>query len=380
MEKEHPNFMYVISHVFSRRNAGDGLLVDLTLDACADAGISSDECYLLALDADSFPDSGRVYEAHGEPTARLTGRLVHAMGIVAANSLLAATGSDIRCGKVSEILTNAKAIIGVGGGYLVTDSISRSVGVLLNHITQLELASRATVTTIYMPQSIGPLPGVIGTRVANLLRKIDRVYLRDDESIAELGANSNIRRCADLAVLHLARTIGNPDFSVQRGENTVLVGRGLPRGRSYPDNLLVLAKLLTPHSWAIQADVAGPRSDRAFYEQIGVDTNQSLAESLVQTGGGVVVSVRLHGAIAALLAGWPAIHLSYERKGRGAYEDLGLGEFVHDARNFDPHLVNQQVQLLQNDCGFFWDRIKAASVGLKSQYSSLVSDLRSRLA
>lgn len=372
--------MYVITHVFSRRNAGDGLLVDLTLNVCRDAGISTEECYLLALDAESFHDFGRVYQAHGEPTARLSGRLLQAAGVVAANSVFSVTGSNYRYGCVSDILSKAKAIIGVGGGYLVTDSLSRSAGVLLNHMTQLEVASRAPVPTVYMPQSIGPLPGFIGRQVAKTLRKIDRVYLRDDESISELGPGSNFRRCADLAVLQLARKISGPEFSVREGENTLLVGRALPRGGSYSENLLRLAKLVSTPGWAIQADVAGPRSDRVFYDQIGVRADQSLADSLAQADGGVVVSVRLHGAIAALLAGWPAIHLSYERKGIGAYEDLGLGEFVHDARNFDPHLVNDQVQSLRNHCGFFWDRIKAASADLNSQYSNLVADLRSRLA
>jgi len=371
--------MYVITHVFSRRNAGDGLLVDLTLEACSEAGISSEECVLLALDAESFPDFRSVYQAPGEPTARISARLIHAGALLTANSISAAIGSGSRFGTTARVLADAKAIIGIGGGYLVCDSFSRSAGVLLNHLTQLEIASRATVPAVYMPQSIGPLPGIVGRKVANALRTIDRVYVRDDESASELGAHSNVRRCADLAVLKLARQVDDPKFSVRGGESTILVGRGLPAGKSYSKNILRLAALLPNHCWAIQADVVGPRSDVAFYDRIGVSADQSLAETLLQADGGVVVSVRLHGAITALLAGWPAIHLAYERKGWGAYQDLGLAEFVHDARNFDPHVVNDQIRFLRDSSESFWERIRETSVDLRAQYSNLVADLRARL-
>lgn len=371
--------MYVITHVFSRRNAGDGLLVDLTLKACSDAGISSEECTLLALDAESFHDFAHVCQAPGEPSARVSARSIHAGAVVVANSISTAIGSRARFGSAAQLLANAKAIIGVGGGYLVCDSPTRSAGVLLNHLIQLEVASRAVVPTVYMPQSVGPLPGIVGRRVANALRNVDRVYLRDDESISELGSTSNVRRCADLAVLQLARKMNTPDFSVHSGENTIIVGRGLPGGGTYSRNIVRLAGLCHNHTWAIQADVLGPRSDRAFYDRIGVSANRSLADSLAQIDGGVVVSTRLHGAIAALLAGWPAIHLAYERKGWGAYEDLGLEEFVHNARDFDPQLVNNQIRALRADSESFWGRINEKSASLRTQYSDLVEDLRTRL-
>ena len=55
--------MYLILHGFSRRNAGDGLLVDLTLEPLEAAGIARDDCALLALDPESFGDLARVHRA-----------------------------------------------------------------------------------------------------------------------------------------------------------------------------------------------------------------------------------------------------------------------------------------------------------------------------
>jgi len=88
------------------------------------------------------------------------------------------------------------------------------------------------------------------------------------------------------------------------------------------------------------------------------------------------VSVRLHGAIAALLAGIPAIHLAYERKGWGAYEDLGLREYVHDARTFDPALVARQAEELSVNPAPLWALLNSSREDLNAQYKALVDDLR----
>ena len=106
-------------------------------------------------------------------------------------------------------------------------------------------------------------------------------------------------------------------------------------------------------------------------------TNKDVAVNI--SGIRVIVSVRLHGALAALIAGCPAIHLAYERKGWGAYEDLGITSYVHDARTFDPSLVIAQTQELHEDPEPFWARVKAAAPALRNQYEELVADLRSRL-
>ena len=76
----------------------------------------------------------------------------------------------------------------------------------------------------------------------------------------------------------------------------------------------------------------------------------------------VVVAVRLHAALMALRAGHWVIHLAYERKGFGAFQDLGLTEFVYNVNDFDPAKVLEQVNELR------------ASAHLRSQYDSQVND------
>jgi polysaccharide pyruvyl transferase WcaK-like protein len=54
----------------------------------------------------------------------------------------------------------------------------------------------------------------------------------------------------------------------------------------------------------------------------------------------VVVAMRLHAALMALNAGHYVVHLSYERKGFGAFQDLGLGDYVFNVHNFNPDEVS----------------------------------------
>jgi polysaccharide pyruvyl transferase WcaK-like protein len=54
----------------------------------------------------------------------------------------------------------------------------------------------------------------------------------------------------------------------------------------------------------------------------------------------------------------PAIHLGYERKSWGAYNDLGLSEYGHSARSFDPEVVSVRAQGLLADASDSWSRVE----------------------
>lgn len=362
--------MFLVLHAFSRRNSGDGLLVDLTLEALADAGIDRSQVEILALDPESFEDPPKVHRAPGEPFAELSPKLVGAGVELLANQLAS--------GKIEALVSKADGLIAVGGGYLVADSFVRQSGVLLNHLAQLRTAARASIPSIYLPQSVGPLHGPVGQAVKRHLNAVDLFCARDDVTLEEIGGD-NITRCADLAVLKLARAgdIGKQQSAADGAP--IIVGRDLPRPADFVSRLLALGEKLTDPLWAVQADVAGDRSDRAFLQRQNIADDGPLATMLETGEGGVVISVRLHGAIASLIAGRPAIHLAYERKGWGAYEDLGLGQWVHDARSFDPSLVASQAEALQKDPEPFWTCVEKAAPRLNAQYQQLVAELRNRL-
>lgn len=362
--------MYLILHAFSRRNAGDGLLVDLTLEALRDAGISTADCHVLALDPSSFPDLDHVHPAPGEPSARFTFKLCRAGWEVLADRLGA--------GEVSRLTGRARGLIGVGGGYLVTETPIRQMGVLFNHLVQLRRAALSAAPTIYMPQSIGPLPGPVGRISRHYLAQIDRLYVRDDRSFAEV-VGPNARRCGDLAVMKLSRVLKEISYERPGDGHSLIVARDLSHAPGYVDRLRRLEAAIPSPCWAVQADTEGPRSDRAFYARHGIADGGTLSAMLESGTPSVVVSVRLHGAIAALLAGRPAVHLAYDRKGWGAYEDLGISDYVHDARRFDVEKVAEQVSALCRNSAAFWAKVQAAAPALRAQYAELVADLRQRL-
>jgi polysaccharide pyruvyl transferase WcaK-like protein len=354
------------------------LLVDLTFEALSRAGIDRKHCAILTLDPESFSDLERVHRAPGEPEARPSLRLFLAGLEVVADAISSTTGPVLAPGRVARLASRARGFIAVGGGYLVADSPVRQMGVLLNHLVQLRVAGRSAAPSIYLPQSIGPLHGPIGRMTARALKSVDRLYVRDDMTLSEVGG-PNVRRCADLAVMKLAREVENFSWQEAGDDHTVLVGRDLPNAGSYVERLRELERSVSSPIWAVQANVRGRRSDRAFYRRLGLPEADSLAQILETRRPGVIVSVRLHGAIAALIAGRPAIHLAYERKGWGAYEDLGIAQYVHDARSFEPEKVAAQVKDLHSNSAPYWAGVRQSVPALLAQYEDLVSDLRQRL-
>lgn len=100
---------------------------------------------------------------------------------------------------------------------------------------------------------------------------------------------------------------------------------------AYVANLKVLLQRLKNKSkvvCAVQSAVRG-NDDGAFYRELGITEDLlPLKATLAKYQPDLVISVRLHGAIESLLSGVPAYHISYERKGFGAYQDMGVEDWV----------------------------------------------------
>jgi polysaccharide pyruvyl transferase WcaK-like protein len=90
----------------------------------------------------------------------------------------------------------------------------------------------------------------------------------------------------------------------------------------------------------------------------------------------IVISARLHGALESIAAGFPAIHLSYESKGWGAFEDLGISEFVLNARSATAKQVWDRVETISMDPSAYWDRVDAVRDKLNIAERQLRRDLR----
>jgi polysaccharide pyruvyl transferase WcaK-like protein len=355
-----------VVHAYSRANAGDGLLVDLTLSRLARIGVDVDEITVVALDADSFSDLPHVVHL-GTP-----GR---AADLDTVRAIVTGSAAAIGRGNAGRVLASADAHIAVGGGYLRAGRAVNAVGTGINHLPALRAVARSGAPALYLPQSVGPLRGPVGAAVRRLLARVSEVHVRDDRSREALRGLSNVRRTADLAVLDIADSVASISPRSADGR-PVIVGRALPAHRTYVDGLRALASDLGEVVWAVQAEGSAAKSDRTFYDELGVPVRGLVRDVLADDEPGPVVSVRLHGALQAVMSGVPAVHLGYERKSWGAFEDLGLADYVHNARDFDPRAVAEQVRGLRRDATSYWDAVRSSAPRLREQSSALNASLR----
>jgi polysaccharide pyruvyl transferase WcaK-like protein len=362
----------VVIHAYSRENRGDGLLVDLTLQLLARAGVPPIEVDLVAADPVSFSATHtRTLRA-----ANLTGHR--------PSDLLRGLWSWRPNGQLAALIDEADLVVGVGGGYLRAGTPIEAAKTLIAHGPQFLAATRRSKPTVYLPQSVGPLPSAVYAWMNERTQSSPfSLHARDDLTYRALAGSgsTSVLRTPDLAVLEIGQQLLNrPPLLPEEGRSGwALVARDLPRaGGTYKNALHLLLSEVPNGVLGIQSRGRGNDDARWYQEQFpGVDV-VDLREALPTLGA--VVSVRLHGALQAVLASVPAIHLSYERKGFGAYGDLNLRSYVHQARTFDPQVVAAQLQaLLRDGAGDYWHACEDASSALRQEYDHLVALVRNLL-
>lgn len=310
-------------HAYSPRNSGDGLLVRSAMALVNEVCGERASFDLFAARNSDFSEDRDLF---GDVFATKP-------------SLLGYSRSYL---KALFNLSKYDLVVAVGGGYFRFGSVSEAAKTWLVHMPQLLLASRLEETpVVYLPQSCGPFGPLSWALLRSSLRKVDLLFLRDDRSLRELRAPNSVRM-PDCAILGMER--GN-QVPFGDGCNVVigtrdLESRGMTRVRR-------LARILEPVDGLIQSTV-GSNSDFRAVSELCPHRTLTQRELSGSPRRRVVVSTRLHGALMALAAGHYVVHLAYERKGYGAFEDLGMEEFVHSVFHFDPTEVAFQVNNLRN--------------------------------
>jgi polysaccharide pyruvyl transferase WcaK-like protein len=366
----------VLLHAYDARNRGDGLLVEESLELLGRAGVATERCLVVAMRADSFGTMAPTMQYPGigsKGAARLAG-----VASVAGMALGGMThGRLLRSSRLGQALRGASLVVGVGGGYLRAAGGRSSVETMAFHLPQLALAAAVDAPAIYLPQSVGPLRGPVGDAIGRNLASLAWLAVRDDRSLEVVSSRSQVVRVPDLAVLAAARAL-DEGLRPRRGERAIVIARELGGDDGYRTSIRLLHSLL-PADWAVHSRALG-QDDSMFYESIAVRSAGSSEDLLQRSNAGAVVSVRLHGALQSILAGLPAIHLSYERKGYGAYSDLGITEWLHEASNFDARLVAAQAEALIKDPSEYWGRINDRLPALLEADTGLVDRIRRSLA
>jgi polysaccharide pyruvyl transferase WcaK-like protein len=363
-------------HAYSRTNAGDGLLVDLTLERLRRSGHPADDVLLVALDPESFPEVPHRLGV-GARGRGLAWELVPAAG--RALGLAGSTLVRRPIGRPARALARCEGFVAVGGGYLRAVDGTSSVGVVLNHLPQLALAARRGAPTVYLPQSIGPLRGPAGRLVRLALGRVETVCVRDQWSEAELEGLTGVRRVPDLAVLDVAERWDTIEPGGHDGA-VALVARPVGHAAGYEAALLALADDLGQRAvWAVQTAGHPTKSDAVHYDRLGLQAGGGLAEMLSEGRLAAVVSVRLHGALMALAAGVPAVHLAYDRKGPAAFSDLGLDDWCLDVRSLDAATLAGAVQSVLSDPSEYWRCLEKRVPELRQASADLDDLLASHL-
>jgi len=311
----------LLLHAYSSDNRGDGLLVDESLSFIREAYGADTRIDLVTSYPDSFQYTNlRTFKSKPSRSGYSRSYL---------RLLVSRFGSY-------------DAVVGVGGGYLRLGTPVESLKTLVVMGPQLIAAALSPVRTVYLPQSIGPARFGFRAPLRALIRRLDKVWVRDDRSLAEFQGK-NVHRASDMALLSMKRqriefgTQVHPVMSVREHRGSV------------PERARLLANRFERFDGYVQSAVAG-NDDTDAVASLRPEKLCTFTELMVApTEARVIVAVRLHAALMALAAGHYVIHLAYERKGFGAFEDLGLGEFVFNVHNFDVQNVEDMVRTLLCD-------------------------------
>ncbi|WP_285249778.1 polysaccharide pyruvyl transferase family protein [Pseudarthrobacter sp. fls2-241-R2A-168] len=341
----------LIAHGYSAKNSGDGLLVHESIELIKEA-FGSEVCLtILASYPESFSHLG-VRVVGTKPTSRGYDKEYV--------SLLRSRFRDF------------DVVVGVGGGYLRAGNCLELLKTGLVMGPQLMQVARSKTPSVYLPQSIGPAR--LGSRglMAALLRRIGTVWVRDDRSAKEF-ADADVSRSPDLAILGMKRTY------LPFGQNDPVVLSVRSHRGSVPEAVYVLRAKMGVVDSFIQSTVGGNDDTRAVHSLLPRKVLDQASLMLRPASAKVVVAMRLHAALMALRAGHYVIHLSYERKGFGAFSDLGLSEYVFNVHDFDPEQVRRLAQdLLENEelRDHYDASVARASDEVRSSRRAIVSSLQ----
>ncbi|MDN7491511.1 polysaccharide pyruvyl transferase [Burkholderia sp. AU31652] len=377
----HPTHVALL-HAYSARNSGDGLLVDLSVGLLREAFGDAVRVSIVAADPASFPAYDDVWAAPvlaERGKRRLVGAAAAALPIRMNRRLNALRG----------LLDEVDLIVGVGGGYLRARTALEALKLEAGHLLQMRAARASGKPAVYLPQSIGPVLSsrAVGTHLQSLLGAFDTVFVRDDRSAAFLAANPNTRRAPDLAVLdfgHRGESIlrqAAPTRDTVR--HVAFVLRRAPawsatRRARYDASIAQLVEQVRATcrvSFAVQSTGRG-NDDPAYYRSLGIEEPLTPLKTLLETDRpDVTVSVRLHGALESILHGVPAFHVSYERKGFGAYADMKLDDWVVNGAEFDPARVCRTI-LAPGAATAFWQAAQGGFARIRAARARVIDTLR----
>jgi len=282
-------------------------------------------------------------------------------------------------------IKNVKIVAALNGGDGLTDIYGE---VLLNsRLPEINLAIEQNIPFIIMPQTIGPfLNEVNKDRIITLLKKADKIYVRDDNFIDELNKhNLPYTKTKDLSYFMKPQPfeieIKKPCVGINVSGLAYSNKFGNLAGQfdNYPQIIIELIKrfqernyniYIIPHSYNVnkpEVNNDDMESSKLFYDSLynkkGVyfverDLISPQLKYLISQMD-FFVGTRMHANFAAIFTNTPAFGLAYSYKFKSAFENNGIFNRTIDINNVSSCDVNKVVETIEN--AFVEDVLKKKS-------------------
>ncbi|MEU4238185.1 polysaccharide pyruvyl transferase family protein [Actinoplanes sp. NPDC026619] len=364
----------LLSHAYSRHNAGDAALLSVLIQDVRDVYPGA-ELTVLMMDEVQPGETFDAVPVRPFPThhalhrfSSRAAKLGHCLVTLATTALAVRVPAFVNHRVIGRRLTEylrlcrgSDLVVCVGGGYLRGKPALSSTFELALLLQPLVLYRWMGIPTVLYAQSVGPFATPAQRRMAgHVLRKIDLVIAREDISLgilAGLGATANVRRSVDSGFAFDTATEVDIRSRVGAAPDRPLVGITVrqwldPAGQErYERAVAAVADVAVEEFGATvvfvpqvtserQGDddrVAGRRVAARMRRPASVlgDSFDHHTIKALYSGLDLLIGTRFHSVIFAMTASVPVLAIEYEHKTSGIMHDLGLDEWVYDIATVD---------------------------------------------
>ena len=337
----------LLTNAYRPGNFGDKLLVGKSLELIQSLGVQSVQVF-------SLEPSNFSFEKFGQESGEIKHRNFR----------------DLR--KLEEKQIHQSVAFAVGGGYLRFGEALESIKTNIVHVPQIKYLAENEISFALLPQSIGPFNFSISKHL-KYLEKAKWIAVRDDRTFQELKILKNIWRCPDLITFDINYSQQSP-----RGEKIGVIAKRTSNAKAIKEYRKIMEARDT--ELLIQSASGGRNNDIDFSDRLTKKVGVSSKSLPTNHEIGVVISSRLHGALYAISIGIPAIHIATERKGFGAFQDLGLQDFLVSEKQLESQsILNLANRLLNEDRERYWDLINQSFMSRQEKKYELLNRMKSLL-
>ncbi|GAA0540287.1 polysaccharide pyruvyl transferase family protein [Paractinoplanes ferrugineus] len=369
----------LLSHAYSRHNAGDAALLSVLIQDVRDVYPDADLTVLMMDEVrpgetfDEVPvrpfPTHRALHRFSSRAAKLGHCLVTLASTTLATRVPALAQRRLIGRELAEYLRlcrESDLVVCVGGGYLRGKPALSSTFELSLLLQPLMLYRWMKIPTVLYAQSVGPFANRAQRWMAgHVLRKIDLVIAREDISLgilAGLGATTNVRRSVDSGFAFDTATQVDIRRRVGAEPDRPLVGITVrqwldPAGQERYERAIataadtaveefgatvVFVPQVTSERQGDDDRIAGRRVAARMRRPAAVLADSFDHHTIKALYGGLdlLIGTRFHSVIFAMTASVPVLAIEYEHKTSGIMHDLGLDEWVYDIATVDgPTLV-----------------------------------------